>query len=130
MVLDTSALLAILFREEGYEDLLEEIRRAHPRKVAAPTLAEAGIVLGARLGFERVYLLLALLSELQAEVIPFSEAHAREAISAYRRYGRGRHPAGLNFGDCLSYALAKVEGEPLLYKGEDFDQTDLAWKPS
>ena len=130
MVLDASALLAVLFREEGYEELLEELRRTRPHKVAAPTLAEAVIVLGARLGFERVHLLFELLTELQAEIVPFTERHAREAISAYRRYGRGRHPAGLNFGDCLSYALARVEGEPLLYKGQDFDRTDLAWKPS
>ena len=130
MVLDTSALLGILFREEGYEELLEQLRRTRPNKVAAPTLAEAGIVLGARLGFERVHLLFELLTELQAEIVPFTERHAREAISAYRRYGRGKHPAGLNFGDCLSYALARVEGEPLLYKGQGFDRTDLAWKPS
>lgn len=77
-----------------------------------------------------MHLLFELLTELQAEIVPFTERHAREAISAYRRYGRGRHPAGLNFGDCLSYALARVEGEPLLYKGQDFDRTDLAWKPS
>ena len=77
MVLDASALLAVLFREEGYEELLEELRRTRPHKVAAPTLAEAGIVLGARLGFERVHLLFELLTELQAEI-----ARAEIAIGA------------------------------------------------
>ena len=62
--------------------------------------------------------------------MPFTERHAREAISAYRRYGRGKHPAVLNFWYCLSYSLARVEGEPLLYKGQGFDRTDLACKPS
>jgi ribonuclease VapC len=130
MVLDTSALMAILFQEEGHEALLERLRETRPHRIAAPTLVEAGIVLGARLGFERVPLLLELLEELQVEVVPFTKEHAKEAIRAYQRYGRARHPGGLNFGDCLSCALAKVEGEPLLYKGEDFDWTDLAWKPS
>jgi ribonuclease VapC len=92
---------------------------------------EAGIVLGARLGFERVPLLLELLEELQVEVVPFTEEHYQRGHPSLRNATeRARHPAGLNLGDCLSYALAKVEGEPLLYKGEDFDRTDLAWKPS
>ena len=72
----------------------------------------------------------ALVKELGLEVVPFTEAHYREAVRAYARYGKGHHPARLHLEDCLSYALARAEGKPLLYKGEGFDRTDLAWKPS
>lgn len=128
MVLDTSAVLAILLREPGYETLLQRIVRGGPPKIGAPTHAEAGIVVVARLGFSYLHLLYELLEALGAEVIPFTEKHAREAIRAYKEFGRAQHPAGLNFGDCLSYATARVEGMPLLYKGDDFAQTDLGQK--
>ena len=67
----------------------------------------------------------ALLEGLKLETVPLSADHARLAIDAFRRFGKGRHPAGLNFGDCFSYALAKATGEPLLFKGDDFSQTDI-----
>ena len=125
MILDTSALLAIVFREPGFEDLLERIRRAPAVAAGAPTLAETGIVLHARLGERSRGLLERLLDELREQEIPFGEVHWREAVEAYRRYGKGRHPAGLNFGDCLTYATARLTGEPLLFTGEEFARTDL-----
>jgi len=130
MVVDSSALLAILLQEPDYGLYLAAIRQAPTARVGAPTLVEAAVALGQRLGFAKVHTVEALVKELGLEVVPFTEAHYREAVRAYARYGKGRHPARLNLGDCLSYALARVEGEPLLSKGQDFDRTDLAWKPS
>lgn len=125
MVLDSSALLAILFREPEHERLLEALDAAEAIYVGAPTLAEAKIVLGARVGFDRSFLLDELLRQMDAEVVPFGREHADEAVRAYRRFGKGRHPADLNFGDAMSYALARLSGEPLLYVGDDFSRTDV-----
>ncbi|WP_457638519.1 type II toxin-antitoxin system VapC family toxin [Oceanithermus sp.] len=125
MVLDASALLAILFREPDYERLLEALDRAETVFVGAPTLAEAKVVLGARVGFERTFLLDELLRQMEAEVVPFGREHADEAARAYRRYGKGRHRAALNFGDVMSYAVAKLTGEPLLFVKDDFSKTDV-----
>lgn len=125
MVVDASALLAVLFREPGHERLLDALDEAETVAVAAPTLAEAKIVLGARLGFDKAFLLDELLRRMGAEVVPFGREHADEAVRAYRRYGKGRHPAALNFGDAMSYAAARVAGVPLLYVGDDFSRTDV-----
>ncbi len=125
MLIDASALLAVLFREPGYERLLEALDEADAVAVGAPTLAEAKIVLGARLGFEKAFLLDELLRRMDAEVLPFNRHHADEAVRAYRRFGKGRHPAALNFGDAMSYAVAKLAGKPLLFVGEDFTKTDV-----
>ncbi|WP_456446715.1 type II toxin-antitoxin system VapC family toxin [Oceanithermus sp.] len=125
MVLDSSALLAILLREPGYERLLEALDAAETVSVGAPTLAEAKIVLGARAGFEKTFLLDELLRQMEAEVLPFGREHADEAVRAYRRFGKGRHPAGLNFGDAMSYAMAQPSGEPLLFVGDVFSRTDV-----
>ena len=125
MILDSSALLAIIFREPDHESLLDRIEVAPAVAAGTPTLAETGIVLQARLGASADGLLERLLDELSIEEVPFGEVHWREAVDAYRRFGRGRHPAGLNFGDCLAYAIARLSGEPLLYVGRDFGRTDL-----
>ena len=125
MIVDSSALLAIVFQEPGYEDLLERIAAAPAVAAGTPTLAETGIVLTARLGPGSHGLLERMLDELDVQEIPFGEIHWREAVDAYRRFGRGRHPAGLNFGDCLTYATARLSGEPLLFRGDDFPATDL-----
>lgn len=125
MIVDASALLAIVFREPGYPDLLDRIRSAQAVAAAAPTLAETGIVLHARLGESSRGLLERMLDEFGIQEIPFGEIHWREAVDAFRRFGRGRHPASLNFGGCLTYAAAKLSGEPLLFVGEDFSETDL-----
>ena len=126
MVLDSSVLVQLIFAEPGHAETIERLLQAEVRLVGSPTLVEEGLVVGNRLGLERLYLLDELLERLDVSVIPFEAIHAREALVAFRRYGKGRHPAALNFGDCLSYAVAKVAGLPLAYVGDDFAQTDLA----
>lgn len=125
MILDSSALLAIVFREPGHEELVARILASDVRAIGTPTLAETGIVLHARLGQASYGLLERLLDEFGLQELSFGEVHWREAVEAYRRFGRGRHPAALNFGDCLTYAACRLAGEPLLFVGEDFAQTDL-----
>jgi ribonuclease VapC len=125
MIADASAIVAIVFREPGYEDLIEKISQAEYLGMGTPTLAETGIVLSARLGRGGKTILARLCQELGVVPIPFDDAHWREAVDAYERFGRGRHPAKLNFGDCLSYATAKLAGQPLLYVGKDFNETDI-----
>ncbi len=125
MIVDTSALMAIVFREPGYEQILEAICQAPLVAAGSPTLCEAGIVLEARLGVAAAGLLERLLDELSIEEVAFGSVHWREAIDAYRRFGKGRHPAALNFGDCMTYAVASLTAEPLLCVGEDFPCTDL-----
>lgn len=125
MTIDSSALLAIVFKEPGFEALLAALLNAPSVVVGTPTLAETGIVLDARLGRRAHGLLERLLDELEIQEIPFGEVHWREAVDAYRRYGRGRHSASLNFGDCMTYATARLTGDPLLFVGEDFAHTDL-----
>jgi ribonuclease VapC len=125
MILDTSAILAVVFKEPGFEELLEKIVDAPIVAAGTATLAETGIVLHARLGHAAHGLLERLLDELSIEEIPFGSIHWREAVDAYRRFGKGFHPAGLNFGDCLTYATAQLSGEPLLFVGSDFARTDV-----
>ncbi|MBS3967033.1 MAG: type II toxin-antitoxin system VapC family toxin [Truepera sp.] len=126
MVLDSSVLVQLIFAEPGHAETIERLLQAEVRLVGSPTLVEVGLVVGNRLGLEQLYLLDELLKRLDVSVIPFEAIHAREALTAFRRYGKGRHPAALNFGDCLSYAVAKVAGLPLAYVGDDFAQTDLS----
>lgn len=125
MIVDSSALLAIVLQEPGFEDLVERLLDAESVAAATPTLAETGIVLNARPGDGSYGLLERLRDEFAVQEIPFGEVHWREAVDAWRRFGRGRHPASLNFGDCLAYAAARLTGEPLLFVGADFTQTDL-----
>ena len=125
MILDTSAILAIVFREPEQDEFLGKIGAASIVGVGAPTLVETGIVLAARLG-ERGYRSLSLMVERAGiVVISFDPPHSHLAMGAWLRFGRGRHPAGLNFGDCLAYATARLAGRPLLCKGDDFSKTDL-----
>jgi ribonuclease VapC len=125
MIVDASALLAIAFQEPGFEALLAQMGEATLVGAGAPTLTEAGIVLDARLGAAAHGMLERMLDELEVEEIPFGEVHWREAVDAYRRFGKGRHPAGLNFGDCMAYAVARLAGEPLLFTGGDLALTDI-----
>jgi ribonuclease VapC len=125
MIVDSSCLLAVVFQEPGFEEILETLEGADVVLAGAPTLAETGIVLTARLGPSAPGLLERMLDEFSIQEVPFGEVHWREAVSAYRRFGRGRHPAGLNFGDCMTYATASLAGEPLLFTGDDFGLTDL-----
>lgn len=125
MIVDSSALTAVLLRQPEHEWVVDQLSRSSAAGVGTPTLAETGIVLTARLGVRGRTLLVRLVEEAGLIVIPFAEQHARLAIDAYRRFGKGRHPARLNFGDCLTYATAKLAGEPLLCLGDDFAKTDL-----
>lgn len=125
MIVDSSAILAIVFQEVGFEALLDSLENAPGAAAGTPTLAETGIVLQARLGDGAHGLLERMVDELGIQEVTFGEIHWREAMDAYRRFGKGRHPAALNFGDCMAYAVAKLSGEPLLFTGNDFGLTDL-----
>ena len=125
MILDTSAIIAVLFREPAAAMLLERMRATSVRAAGTPTLVETGIVVTARAGEPAIGWLHRFLQAFDVVEIPFEGPHWQAAVTAYAAFGRGRHPAGLNFGDCLTYATAKVAGEPLLCLGDDFRQTDL-----
>lgn len=125
MILDASAVVAIGLREPGYDRLLDTLGQASRLGIGAPSLVEAGIVLSARMGTDPRGLLARFLLEGDVAVVPCTDAHFGTALDAWLRYGRGRHPAALNFGDCLAYATARLAGEPLLCTGEDFRRTDL-----
>jgi ribonuclease VapC len=125
MVLDSSAIVAIHLREPGHERLIDRIDAAEAVVVGVPTLLETAMVLTARLGQDARPMLFAFLRRIEAEVVPFHEEHLDAAATAFLRFGRGRHPAALNFGDCMSYAVASVAGMPLLFTGEDFSRTDI-----
>jgi len=124
VILDASALIAIALDEPEREMLVAKINAADVIAVGAPTLVEASIVLSVRAGQDVNAVLVELLAVADAVVIEFGQGHWRVAVSAWARFGKGRHPAGLNFGDCLAYAAARVAGE-LLAKGNDFSRTDI-----
>ena len=125
MIVDSSALVAITFRESGHAELIAKMAAAPSAGIGTPTLAETGLVLGWRLQQDPRDLLVRMLNEFGIEEVPFGEAHWREAVAAYQRFGKGRHKAQLNFGDCLTYAVARLADEPLLFTGTDFTETDL-----
>jgi ribonuclease VapC len=125
VIVDSSALVAIVLREPGWEALAGKLSSG-PAGTGAPTLAEAGIVLSAKMGPRGRSLLARVVQEARLSVVPFTDEHWPIAVDAYARFGKGRHAAGLNFGDCLSYAVASLAGQPMLYVGEDFSKTDLA----
>ncbi len=125
MILDSSAIVAIALDEPDRDALVTKINDARTVGIGSPTLVEAGIVVAARSGKHSGDVLTELVAVADATVIDFGEAHWREAVSAWWRFGKSRHPAALNFGDCLSYAAARVAGEPLLAKGDDFSKTDI-----
>lgn len=126
MILDSSAIVAILLREPDHEALLERLASTETAAVGTPTLTECGIVLSARLGAQGKTLLARFVEEATLSVIPFTTEHHLAALDAYLRYGKGRHAAALNFGDCMTYATARLAGQPLLCVGDDFTRTDLA----
>jgi ribonuclease VapC len=126
MVVDTSALVCILLAEPEAEGFARAIANAPENVLSRPTWVEASMVITARLGNEGHALLIELLERSRVITVPCDEPLAQGAYDAWLRYGRGRHAAGLNFGDCFSYALAKQRAEPLLFKGDDFAKTDIA----
>jgi ribonuclease VapC len=126
VVLDTSAILAILFDEPEAETMVRAIVRDPVRRVGAPIIVEAAAVMTARKGPGGEVALDALLERLDIEVVPMTVAASKLARLAYARFGRGvGDPGVLNYGDCLAYGFAMAEREPLLFKGDDFKQTDV-----
>lgn len=126
MILDTSAILAILLEEKGHEALLRKVLAVERKGVAAPVLLESSMVLTRRHDSAALSILDRWVRQFDVSVIPFGDVHWRAAAEAFLRFGKGRHPAALNFGDCMSYATAKLADRPLLYVGEDFAKTDIA----
>ena len=125
MVLDTSALLALLLDEPEAEDFRAAVEEHTTRLVSAATLLETALVIEARKGERGGQELDTLIQKAEVLVVPVDAEHVSEARRAYRRFGKGRHAAGLNFGDVFAYALARTAGEPLLFKGDDFAKTDV-----
>ena len=130
MVIDTSVLMAILFDEPDAEYFEAALESDPIRLMSTASVLEAMIVVEARLGEAGGRELDLLLHKAQITNVAFSPEQVETARHAFRTYGKRRHPAGLNFGDCFSYALSKTSGEALLFKGNDFTQTDVEqWKP-
>ena len=125
MILDSSAIVALFLQEPGHEALRAKIGAATFIGIGAPTLVETALVLSARLKRDMRGSLARFIEETGAVVIPFTESHYGLAVSAWLKYGKGRHPAALNFGNCLAYAVARAANMPLLCVGDDFPQTDL-----
>jgi ribonuclease VapC len=125
MVLDASAVVAIVLKQPGFEELTDKIAHSRVVAIGAPTLLECAMVLSSRLKQDARILLAGVLRRMDAQIVPFSEEHFDIALDAFLRFGKARHPAGLNFGDCLAYATAIVAGLPLLFTGVDFTRTDV-----
>ena len=132
MLLDSSALVALVMAERQARAVFDALTAAPTRAIGAPTLVETAMVLAGRraaasLGARSDLVL--VMSRFEVAVLPFTQDHWLTAWAAFLRYGKGRHPASLNFGDCLTYAVARLSGLPLLCVGDDFAQTDLALVP-
>jgi ribonuclease VapC len=125
MVIDTSVMIAILMGEPEAEVLARTLISEEKRLMSAFSVLEAGIVVETRKGEAGGRELDLLLHRAAVEIIPFTPEQQKIALSAWRKYGKGHHPAGLNIGDCCSYALARYTDQPLLYKGDDFLKTDI-----
>jgi ribonuclease VapC len=125
VVVDTSALIALLNMEQESARLAAALESDATRLVSAATVVETGLVVESRYGPAGALELDLLIAKANLSVEAVTREQAEVAREAWRRFGKGRHPASLNFGDCFSYALAKVTGEPLLFKGDDFSQTDI-----
>jgi ribonuclease VapC len=126
VIADSSALLAILLEEPEGHRFDVAMLRSLVCQISSATFLETSMILQSRRGPDGIRDLDLLILRFGIEVLPFTESQAQIARSAFERYGKGRHPAALNFGDCMAYALAKEGGEELLFKGTDFGQTDIA----
>lgn len=124
MILDSSAIVAVMTRETTAAALVAKMADA-TLAVGAPTLAETALVLSARAGRDVQGLVARFLDEFNVETLPFGQPHWKVASETFSRFGKGRHPAQLNFGDCMAYAVAKVAEQPLLCVGNDFAKTDI-----
>lgn len=129
MILDSSALVSIALHEPDSARVWAALEAADSVAIGAPTAVETTMVLSARLGRDARGVVSQMLSLTDAQIIPFTAQHFDVAMQAWLRFGKGRHPAALNFGDCMSYATARVAGLPLLCVGDDFPRTDLALVP-
>ncbi len=129
MVIDTSAVVAILQDEPERRAINEAIEAADSRKLSVASWVELSIVIESRLGAEGLRVLDRFVDRAGIELIPVGREHGEAARHAFCQFGKGKHAAGLNYGDCFSYALASVLNEPLLFKGEDFSRTDIAAVP-
>ena len=125
MIVDTSALIAIMTDEPGSSRLKDALLAATHSGISAANRVEAGLVLGGRGVSEPDAVIGRVLERVGTRTIDFDANHAAAAVLAWERFGRGRHPAKLNYGDCMAYATAKLAGEPLLYVGNDFTLTDI-----
>ena len=125
MIIDTSAIVAIFLCESDAEQFEEKIANTWPRCMSVASFLETTMVLESRSESTASSNLGAYLTRFSIELMPVTLEQAEAARVAWRRFGKGNHPARLNFGDCFSYALAKTTGEPLLFKGNDFSQTDI-----
>jgi ribonuclease VapC len=125
VIVDRSAVIAILLKEPGYERLRDRLVASEQVGIGAPTVVESSLVLSNRLGHAGKTLLARFLQEAEVEVVEFTADHWTVAADAFLAYGKGRHRAGLDLGDCMTYAVAKLAGEPLLCLGNDFPATDL-----
>jgi len=125
MVIDSSVFIAALLGEPEEEAFITAITADRTRLASAATMLESSMVILSRKGEPGLAEFRAFAARAAVQVAGFGSEHVDVAIDAFRRFGKGRHPAGLNFGDCFSYALAKTTGEPLLFKGDDFSQTDI-----
>jgi ribonuclease VapC len=128
MVIDTSAIVAVLLNEATAARIAQLIETSSPRLLSAANFLETSIVIESRKG-EPGGRELDLLYRATIEIVAVDQDQAEIARAAWRRFGRGRHPAGLNFGNCFAYALAKTRRLPLLYQGNDFSQTDIESLP-
>lgn len=126
MIVDSSAVLAILFREPDARRHANLIMAAHPCRMSVANALEASIAAERRGGESAARDLDLLLERAEIELMPVTVEHLEAARLAWRRFGKGNHPAALNFGDCFAYALARTSDEPLLFKGDDFARTDIA----
>lgn len=125
MTLDSSAVVAMLLREEGHRRLAEAVGRAKTVAIGAPTLLETDMVMVGRFEQRGATFVEEFLEEHRVVVLPFDSRHRAAAAKAFARYGKGRHPARLNYGDCMTYATARVADHPLLFTGNDFAKTDI-----
>lgn len=125
MILDSSAIVAVLRREKGYRKCAMALDEATELAIGAPTLFETGMVAIGRFGLGGRARVAQFMERYGVVVISFDERHWRAAADAFIRYGKGRHPAALNFGDCMTYATAHLSDHPLLFTGEDFAKTDV-----
>jgi ribonuclease VapC len=125
MTVDASVVIAILLSESGALDLVDRILEADVVRIGTPTLVKTAVVLGHKQQRPSLKELKSLIDELGITVVAFDAEHWESAAAAFERFGRGRHKASLNFGDCMAYATAAVAGDSLLFLGNDFSKTDI-----